>query len=47
MKKITIFSALILITLGLSGCGQKGPLVVDRPALETPKTQEEELAPTK
>jgi len=47
MKKIIIFNTLILMMFGLNGCGQKGPLIVDRPALETPKTQEEELAPTK
>jgi len=47
VKKLISISTLVTALLLLSACGQKGPLVVDQPSLEAPKTQDEELAPTK
>ncbi len=45
MKKIISVIALASALLIVSGCGQKGPLIVDQPPLEEPQLQEEEQAP--
>lgn len=47
MKKIFRIGSLAAALLLLYACGQKGPLIVEQPTLETPKTQDEELAPVK
>lgn len=47
MKKLPSLGATLIALMLLTACGQKGPLIVEEPTLETPKTQDEELAPTK
>jgi predicted small lipoprotein YifL len=42
LKTLLLSVSLILFTLGLSACGQKGPLKVDQPA----PIQEEEQSDT-
>ena len=47
MKKFIAMCFILVAGLALTGCGQKGPLIIDQPEPETAKTQEEELAPTR
>lgn len=47
MKKQILLSLLFTVTLTLVGCGQKGPLIIEEPTIQTPKTQTEELDPTR
>jgi len=47
MKKIITMCFILVGGLALTGCGQKGPLIIDQPEPETAQNQEEELAPTR
>ncbi|RBP53441.1 LPS translocon maturation chaperone LptM [Arenicella xantha] len=46
-SQLLSLSLVLALCVGVSACGQKGPLIVDKPETEQVTTQEEALEETK
>ncbi len=47
MSKLLSILLVLALAAGVTACGQKGPLIVDKPVTEQVETQEKELEETK